>query len=374
MREFRPRLKEYAYITPASPARCHIGTVPLRAVTVELGIGELKVLEGLLDGRHTVAEIQRAVQRKLGLDRRWLAAFLDELRAAKLLEDGPRRSTRTLGRYRSQLQFFSMFTGREATPSEIQRVLAAKCVCVVGAGGVGCHALSALAQAGVGRLVAVDYDTVSLSNLNRQVLYSESDIGAPKHAAACDRLRHINPSVDVQGRKVKVLSESDADNVVAGADFVLCTADFPFVLLNRWLNKACIERGIPWLAANIGEIVGTLGPLVIPRRTGCFECLERHYRRHNQDYDYQIDTFLDSDEGSEAAYHKRSATLGACVGVVGNLAAWETIRFLSSIDEPISQGAVLSLDLSSCRSQLQKIPRFKTCAVCGRKRPPKSIS
>src|ERR1017187_8391967 len=131
-----------------------------------------------------------------------------------------------------------------------QERLKASSVLVIGAGGLGCPALLYLAAAGVGRIVIVDPDTVDVSNLQRQVLYTAADQGLNKAQAAAERLRSLNPLIRVDALPVR-LDRMNALDLVRSCDLVLDGSDnFP----TRYLvNDACVLAGRPFV---YGEIQG----------------------------------------------------------------------------------------------------------------------
>src|SRR5262249_30754216 len=115
-------------------------------------------------------------------------------------------------------------------------------VVVIGAGGLGAPVLSYLAAAGIGHLVIVDFDTVSLSNLQRQVLFTQKDLGKEKAIVAADRLKELNPLVNIEA-KVLPLTSANALDVLKGNHVVVdCTDNFPARYL---LNDACVLLGLP---------------------------------------------------------------------------------------------------------------------------------
>jgi molybdopterin/thiamine biosynthesis adenylyltransferase len=127
-----------------------------------------------------------------------------------------------------------------------QQKLAAARVLIVGAGGLGAPAALYLAAAGVGVLGLVDPDTVALSNLQRQVLYSTADIGREKVDAAAERLSALNPHLQVEAHAVRVASDN-ADQVIAGYDLVLDgTDDFATRFA---VSDACVRAGTPLVSA-----------------------------------------------------------------------------------------------------------------------------
>ncbi|MGI9169411.1 MAG: HesA/MoeB/ThiF family protein, partial [Caulobacteraceae bacterium] len=148
-----------------------------------------------------------------------------------------------------------------------QQKLKAASVAIVGAGGLGCPAALYLAAAGVGRIVLIDPDTVSLSNLQRQILYGAEDIGAVKVTAAAARLRDINPHITVEP-VAEPLTADNAAALIAGADVALDGTDN---FATRFaVNAACVAEGRPLVSGAIGRWTGQVG--VFAGRP-CYRCL-----------------------------------------------------------------------------------------------------
>lgn len=137
-----------------------------------------------------------------------------------------------------------------------QARLSAARVLVVGIGGLGCPALLYLAGAGIGTLRMVDADRVSLSNLHRQTLFAEADIGHYKVAAAADRLRALNPNLAYEPHALP-LTDACADALVADCDVVLDAADS--YLVSCALSDACVRAGVPLVSASILGMDGSIG-------------------------------------------------------------------------------------------------------------------
>lgn len=144
-------------------------------------------------------------------------------------------------------------------------------VVLVGLGGAGGTAALALAASGVGQLHCVEPDVVRLSNLNRQVLYTEEDIGHPKLEVALARLRAHNSDIAITGERTRITGPQALHDLAASADLLLLTAQAP-AELSRWTNRACLTTGTPWAHG------GFHGPLVEigvyrPGASGpCHEC------------------------------------------------------------------------------------------------------
>jgi len=140
-----------------------------------------------------------------------------------------------------------------------QRKLARSRAVVIGAGALGTNALSFLVRAGVGQVAVVDRDIVDLSNLQRQALFEEGDVGRPKAKVAEERLRRVNSEVDVKGMVVD-LSHANVEGLVRGASVVIDATDN---MDTRFLvNDACVKHGIPWVYAGAVGVTGMVMPVV----------------------------------------------------------------------------------------------------------------
>lgn len=141
-------------------------------------------------------------------------------------------------------------------------------VLVVGAGGLGCPVAMYLGAAGVGEITIIDGDSVSQSNLHRQVLYAYTDIGKPKASVAAKQVKQNNPFISVSALTTH-LSASNIDELIAKVDIVLdCTDNFATRLL---LNDACLAHRKPWVYASVLGLEGQLA-LFIPS-SACFRCV-----------------------------------------------------------------------------------------------------
>jgi adenylyltransferase/sulfurtransferase len=135
-----------------------------------------------------------------------------------------------------------------------QRLAAAK-VLVVGAGGLGCPALSYLAAAGVGCLGVIDFDRVQLSNLPRQLLFNANDLDKNKAVVAAEKLRLLNPEVELKAYLEK-LTPANAVEVAKSYDLLLdCSDDLPTRYL---INDVCVQLGLPFVYAGIHRFEGQL--------------------------------------------------------------------------------------------------------------------
>jgi molybdopterin/thiamine biosynthesis adenylyltransferase len=184
----------------------------------------------------------------------------------------PGLSVAELERYASNTGYFAWVDKvPRATPHEYQRLLKQAKVSLLGLGGAGSAVAMSLVAAGVGSLLCADFDVVELGNLNRQLLYTEDDVGAPKVETAVRRLSRINRHVDVVGRTLEVRSTGDLLPLMDADLFILC-ADTPYPEIQLWTNDAALTTRTPWL---VSQYVGpmTLTTMFLPYRTPCFRCV-----------------------------------------------------------------------------------------------------
>jgi adenylyltransferase/sulfurtransferase len=139
---------------------------------------------------------------------------------------------------------------------------------VIGCGALGTNALSFLVRAGVGQVVVVDRDVVELSNLQRQALFEEADVGHPKARVAERRLKGVNSQIEVRGIVADV-SHANIESLIKGATVVLDATDN---MDTRFLvNDACVKHGIPWVYAGAVGVTGMVMPVV--KGGPCLRCI-----------------------------------------------------------------------------------------------------
>ncbi len=223
-----------------------------------------------------------------------------------------------------------------------EQLLAAR-VLVIGLGGLGSPVALYLAAAGVGSLVLADFDTVDLSNLQRQIIHSTPDLGEQKVASARNSLLAINPDVQITSIAAR-LTPDEIRREVEAADIVVdCTDNFA---VRYAINEACWHTGTRLVSGAAIRFEGQL--LVIDPGlpdSPCYRCL----------YQEAPDTELDCATTGIAA---------PVVGTIGTLQALEVIKLLLGIGESLV-GYLLTFDAKYMLWQKLKLPKNPGCQVCG---------
>ena len=214
-------------------------------------------------------------------------------------------------------------------------------VLVIGAGALGSPVALYLAGAGVGRLGIVDDDDVELSNLHRQPLHFNPDIGEPKAESAVAKLRFLNPGIVVEAYRAR-FEASNAVGLIESQDLVIdCSDSFE----TRYaVNAACCATGIDLIE---GGAVGWNGLVmtIVPGRTACYRC-----------------AFPVEPEGAQSC--AEAGITGPAAGVIGSLQALEALKFLTGSVPPLVD-AFLSVDLATMETTRVSVKRRLDCPDCG---------
>jgi molybdopterin/thiamine biosynthesis adenylyltransferase/Zn-dependent protease len=249
-------------------------------------------------------------------------------------------------RYSRQLGWFSMNVATRGSETAVLSRLQKKSVAILGVGGLGSHIAWNLAACGIGELHLVDGDSVELSNLNRQLLYTPADVGRFKVEAAAERLMHFNPKLKIRTSRVFVNSVSDVMNVIGGADFVVRSLDTPQEV-QMWVNEACVRKNIPSAGAGFLAQGAIVGPTVIPGLTACLFC-------HTAQQPPRID-------------RGAGATLAPVVTICAGILANEVIAYLGESGQLRTAGGMLILNAPAFETQYREVSRDNNCGVCGQK-------
>jgi len=215
-------------------------------------------------------------------------------------------------------------------------------VCVVGVGGLGNPITTRLAAMGVGKIRVVDRDVIELSNLHRQTMFNEDDVGQVKVEVAAKKLKKLNPEVEIEALPISV-NDYTALDVIEGCDVVVDALDS--VNARYSLNKACVEKNIPFVT---GAAVGVTGQVftVLPKKTACYHCL-----------------FPTLDEETMPTCSIEGVH-PSILSIIGGLEVHEAVDVLIG-KTPKSSEKFLSIDLENLEFSSVKMFKQDECPVCG---------
>jgi len=224
-----------------------------------------------------------------------------------------------------------------------QRRLRAARILLVGAGGLGAPAALYLAAAGVGTLGLAEFDTVDITNLQRQILYGESDVGHSKLAAATRQVRRLNSGVCVKNHSMR-LDASNAAEIIARYDIVVDGSDN--FATHYLINDACVLLGRPCVHGSIHRFEGQIS--VFAYNGGpCYRCL-----------------FPAPPEPGSVSNCAEAGVLGVLPGIVGSIQATEAIKIAADVGTSLS-GRLLVFDALGMQFREIRLRRSVHCPVCG---------
>ena len=224
-------------------------------------------------------------------------------------------------------------------------------VCVVGVGGLGNPITARLAAMGVGKIRIVDRDVIELSNLHRQTMFDEDDVGQVKVETAAKKLRKLNPDIVIEELPVSI-NDYTAFDAVDGCDVVIDALDS--VNARYSLNKACIEKKIPFVT---GAAVGVTGQsfTILPNESACYHCLF---------------PALDEDSMPTCSIEGVHPSI---LSIIGGIEVSEAVKIITG-KEPSLRDKVLHVDLENLIFNFTKVSKVEECSVCGSGRKQEKIS
>ena len=225
---------------------------------------------------------------------------------------------------------------------EGQERLKAARVLIVGLGGLGCAASQYLAAAGVGQLTLLDFDTVSVSNLQRQILHRDATVGQLKVASARDQLAAINPAAAIV-TIASLLEDAAMAEQIAAHDLVLdCTDN---VEVRNQLNRLAFAHKIPLVSGAAIRMEGQITVFTWGDDEPCYRCLSRLF-------------------GDSALSCVEAGVMAPLVGVIGAMQAMEGIKILAQYGKSAA-GKIVMYDAMTCQFREMKLTRNPHCEVCG---------
>ena len=222
-----------------------------------------------------------------------------------------------------------------------QEKLLATNVLIIGLGGLGAPVSMYLAAAGIGHLTLLDFDTVELSNLQRQIIYSTTDIGRTKVDSAHDNLLRLNPDIRIT-RLNKKLNADELHEQVEQADVVIEGSDN---FETRFaVNAACVKTRTPLVSGAAIRMEGQVSVYLNDGNGPCYRCLYK-------------------DEGELDASCSHNGVLAPVVGIIGSIQATEAIKVITEVGK-VLDGRLLLLDAMNMDWRSLKLKKDPACPVC----------
>lgn len=223
-----------------------------------------------------------------------------------------------------------------------EKIMDAK-VFIVGAGGLGAPVALYLAAAGVGKIGIADFDTVDLSNLQRQVIHFTADVGRLKVESAANKMRAINPDIEVVVYNEMVVA-ANIRELIRGYDFVIDGTDnFAAKFL---INDACVLENIPYSHGGILRFDGQT-MTIKPKESACYRCV-----------------FGVPPPANAVPTCSQAGVLGAIAGMLGTMQAAECLKFITGAGDLLTN-KLLAFDAKTMSFRKVNLKRNLKCAICG---------
>ncbi|MHA1299882.1 MAG: HesA/MoeB/ThiF family protein [Candidatus Helarchaeota archaeon] len=225
-----------------------------------------------------------------------------------------------------------------------QKRLRESSVLVIGAGGLGCPAAYYLVAAGIGNVGILDFDTVDISNLQRQILHFTKDVGKPKVISAAEKLNQLNPNVNVETIQTQ-LTPKNARDIIKRFDYVIDGSDN--FATKYIINDTCVIAGIPFTIAGILAFHGQI-LTVIPGKSACYRCV-----------------YITPPPPGTVPSCSQAGVFGAIPGIIGSIQTSEAIKYLLGIGKLLTN-KVLLIDIGALDFQLIGVGERDDCKACGK--------
>lgn len=227
-------------------------------------------------------------------------------------------------------------------------------ICIVGLGGLGTWMTQAMIMIGIKSLVLVDADRIEPSNFNRQLFWSDRDVGKPKVEVAKKEILSKRGYMNLTTFEKFINSTNDMDDVIKKTkpDIIITCGDNPLWYLRRWINDSAIKNGVPHLVVSGSRV----GPFVIPYQTACIECLWKNIIEKQHDYEKKLQELLSIPQ-------QKNGSMVSEPMVTVSFATKEIFNFITGISTPYTINHEFFIDINPMKqSRLVKINRQSNCS------------
>lgn len=286
-----------------------------------------------------------------------LADFVAALRAERFTEALPPQppaglDPRDIARFDRLLAFFAEYEAQDGDRYAYLQRLQRSTVAVVGLGGLGSWVVYGLVACGVGNLVLIDGDRVEASNLNRSILFDESDIGELKVEAAARAVQAFAPRVRVQPRPVQIDGSAPLVELARGCDVLVGLADQPLWLIRQWVAEAAATLGIAALQGN----GGTVGPFQYPAGSSCAMCEWQEMVERRPEFPAYVAGLRRLPRGTTGA-------LSPLPAMASSVIVMDIFRYLARHRPPVTHNAVWEAEFTNFTARVRPRPPHPRCPV-----------
>lgn len=264
-------------------------------------------------------------------------------------------------RYKPNVNYFSRFIGTEKNRYDIQQKISNTTILLLGLGGGGSNILTLLAGLGPKKVIILDYDIVEEGNLGRQLLYREKDIGKLKTEVALRALKEMNSTIEIEAHNLKITTPDDVLAFAEGIDLVICAIDEPPFIAQRIVNQAIVRANLPCVFGASQVSRGRVYT-VIPKVTGCFDCLNLQYSINDPQFVEQFIGFRN--------INFSPPTVAYAPGIYQLTAAIvdEAVRVITGYAQPRSLGTQYEINFEDGSSFTHPTwsRNEKQCPTCGK--------
>jgi molybdopterin/thiamine biosynthesis adenylyltransferase len=320
----------------------------------------------LMDGEKDIDQLKQSLLPEFPNETPYLESLLTALDNEYLLEDVSRNYPDNLtsydtARWSRNIEFFASYCKAADNKYSHQAKLKSTKVAVLGLGGVGSNILYNLVAMGVCNIKAVDFDQVELSNLNRQIIYNESDVGKLKSVAAEERISQFLPNANIEFINKKITCSEDIEEIIVGQDIVISAIDQPREKVMDWFNMASVKHGIPFICGALDSRVA-ICYTVFPGKTGCMECW-----KDNASKSAMLFNNLIQHENFTPSLSPNVAIM-PFISIVSGLVTNELLKIITGIAEPQSLGQLCTYDFATSQITISESwKKNPACPVCQKK-------
>lgn len=362
---FKPAIKKSNSASVTQDGTVIIGVVPEYSVEIEIQEEWISDLICLLDGNHSINQIASILAHKgYDIDDKNIIEVLEYLSDSNLLEDSQEYqrclqsnilSSHEADRYNRQILLFQSLLGKYEFAFDAQQKLKNTRVSLIGLGGIGSYAFYGLSAMGFGFIRGIDFDTVDVSNLSRQILYSEGDVGKFKVDVAKEKAHSINSTIDYEFLNFQINTVEDAIKVFQDVDFIIVAADIPRGKIWQMLSEAAFKTNKPALFLGSAQTWVCCGPLIVPTTTPCYDCSCPELTHTN----HPVAEFIKE--------RYTTTLIDPYNAIAASLGLLEAVKYITNIQECRVIGKRLLLDLGTYETFFVSGEKKEGCSICSAK-------